>query len=177
MIPINTQPDQWDNHSSSDGTGSCQFSDGSYYIQKTNGNYIYCSTNSTFGDFAWEVQMTIVQGDCGGLIFRDDFASSKYYYYKICHDGSYNLIKYVDTQTRNAKTLRHGDSSASHTGLNQPNEVAIVATGGNIIMYMNSKQIASIQDTSYSEGQIALVADSTNNPTEVSFSNARVWTL
>ncbi|GAC1391711.1 MAG: hypothetical protein NVS4B11_21570 [Ktedonobacteraceae bacterium] len=87
------------------------------------------------------------------------------------------LIKYVNNQSSDSVTLKDDSNTQIRTGLNLSNKIAVVANGNRIIMYVNEQQIYSIQDNSYTQGQIALSADSSSSTTEVTFSNARVWTL
>ena len=70
-----------------------------------------------------------------------------------------------------------GSSSAIKTGLKQSNLIAVVANGTNIKLYANEQLITSLNDTSFSHGAIGLVAEDDSNPTEVVFSNAKVWTI
>jgi hypothetical protein len=55
------------------------------------------------------------------------------------------------------------------------NLIAIVANSNTFTLYINHQLINSVQDSTYSQGQIGLVADNDNSPTEVAFSNAKVW--
>src|SRR5258708_24077106 len=62
------------------GGGSCAFSNGSYHASMPQaGFFAPCyAQNSSFNNFSFQVQMTILKGDLGGLIFRSD-CSSKFY--------------------------------------------------------------------------------------------------
>ncbi|HEY6284120.1 MAG TPA: hypothetical protein VIX20_00525 [Ktedonobacteraceae bacterium] len=42
---------------------------------------------------------------------------------------------------------------------------------------MNNQHIDSVSDSAYSQGEIGVAASSNGNPTEVVFTNAKVWTL
>ncbi len=76
-----------------------------------------------------------------------------------------------------AKTLTSNSSSAIKTGLNQSNLIAVVANGSTLDLFVNGQKIDSVLDSTYSHGQIGVVADATNNQTEVVYSNAKVWKL
>ena len=160
-----------------DPSGTCDFTGGAYHvnaIQRNNGKG--CVANTTFSDFAYQVQMTIVKGDAGDIIFRDDTKGHGYYFY-INQDGQYEFGTYNCTgNTCPVNVLRNGPSPAINTGLNQTNLVAVVASGSTIELYVNHQKIASVSDSSYSQGQIGVVAYDVNSPTEVVFSNAKVWT-
>src|SRR6266704_5543585 len=72
--------------------------------------------------------------------------------------------------------LRSGSSPAINTGLNQTNLVAVVASGSTIDLHVNNQKIDSYSDSTYSQGLIGVAAADVNNPTEVVFSDAKVWT-
>ena len=73
--------------------------------------------------------------------------------------------------------LANAASPAIKAGVNQTNVLAVTAQGSTITLYMNGQKITSVSNNAYSQGQVALVADSFNNPTGVLFSNARLWTF
>ncbi len=52
----------------------------------------YCqASNTNFSDFAYEVQVTIVKGDRGGIVFRNDHTKGNNDYFFIGQDGTYAL--------------------------------------------------------------------------------------
>src|SRR5262249_16956070 len=62
---------EWASSSLKDDGGVCQFLGGAYHVsQPTNTSFQSCATRRRFSDFAFEVQLTIIRGDCGGMIFR-----------------------------------------------------------------------------------------------------------
>ncbi len=158
-----------------DETVNCTFTGGAYHASEPQvGHNNPCIARDTsFGNFAYEAQMTIIRGDCGALIFRADGSHGKFYYFRICQDGTYALIRY-DSFT-STQTLQSASSSAIKTGLNQSNVIAVVAIGGGIDLYVNRQKIPSMNDGTYTKGQIGVAADSLSNPTEVVFSNVRLW--
>lgn len=172
-----SQPSQWSNASDSTFGGTCQFSNGAYHISQSKPHSLFpcIDSNSNFSNFAFEVQMTIMKGECGGIVFRNDAATSKDYIFSVCQDGSYKLFLYMDNTHSN--TLTSNSSSAIHTGLNHSNVIAVVANGSTLDLYVNNQKIYSRSDSTYSHGQIGFIADASNNPTEVVYSNAKVWTL
>lgn len=175
-LSSNSQRSAWDTGGTADG--ACNFTGGTYQIStpKTQFFYFCASHSGTYSNLAFEAQMKIVKGDCGGLIIRADTNAGKLYLFEICQDGTYNLFVNRDFNG-NMTNLSNGPSSAIKTGLNQSNTVAITAAGSTLALYVNKQKVASITDGSYSQGSIALVVDAYNNPTTVAFSNARLWTL
>jgi hypothetical protein len=49
-------------------------------------------------------------------------------------------------------------SSAIHTGLNQPNTIAVLANGITLNLYVHQQKIDSVSDSTYSHGQVGVVA-------------------
>lgn len=158
-------------------TGVCQFLAGGYLVRETQqGHFQYCVARATdFSNFAYQVQMTIISGDYGGIIFRANTVSGQYYYFRIGRDGSYLLARYVDNQSIHAHILTDGVASIVH--MNQANLILIVAKGSAIDLYVNNHYIASVRDNSYSHGQIAVAAEDEGDSTGVLFSEAKVWAL
>jgi hypothetical protein len=172
----NSQGHQWDVSNQSDGT--CAFTSGSYQISTPKTNFFFlCAAEATdFSNFAFEIQAKVTQGDCAGMVFRADTNTGKMYFYEVCQDGTYNFSRYLDFTGNNVKVLAGGTSAAIVKGLNQTNTLAIVAQGSTLTIYVNKQKITSVTDSSFTHGQIAVVADASNNPTTVVYNNAKVWT-
>ncbi len=174
----NSNGNGWSEGSNTTG-GSCKFIGGAYHAGESNVNYfVPCIESNDFSNFAFEVQMTIIQGDGGGILFRLDNTKNNYYAFFANNDGFYNLGICVGGTCQSP--FRSGTSSALHQGLGQRNVIAVVAQGSTITVYANQQQITSVTDSSYGHGVIGLVASPFSNnghPTEVVYSNARVWTF
>src|SRR5436305_2775550 len=168
----------WEVDSKADG-GGCAFTNGAYHVSiPLTGFFSSCYDQShIFSNFVFQVQMTVLKGDRGGIIFRSDPTNTKFYLFRVGQDGSYDLYLYVDTNGSNAQLLSQGSSSAIDTGLNRLNKIAVIANGSNLSFYVDQQFIVSIKDTTYQSGSIGVFADDQTNPTEVAFSNAKVWTL
>jgi len=172
----NSQGNHWDiGNTAIAGDGSCTFTGGVYHsrpLQK--GSFAPCFAQSTnFSNFSFQVQMTITQGDQGGIIFRGSYNDGTFYYFYINRDGSFALETF--NHYKLTGVIQNGSSSAIQTGLNQPNLIAVVAKGNNLDLFVNMQHIASLSDGTYSQGQIGVIAESTQNPTEVVFKNVEVW--
>ena len=120
--------------------------------------------------------MKILQGNCGGMVFRYDSNTGKLYFFEVCQDGSYLFSRYPDFTGNNVKDLAGGSSKAIATGLNQTNTIAVVAQGSTLNIYVNKQKIATANDSTFTHGQIGLFADDSNHPTDVAFNNVKVWT-
>ena len=150
---------------------SCQFIGTSYHAfsQKY---YTSCHTVLQASNFTFEVQMQIIQGNCGGLSLRDTTSVAHAYNFEVCQDGSYRFNRFDNFSDE--RTVTSGSSGAIVTGLGQSNVIAAVANGSIFDLYANHQKIASVNDSSYSQGQFGVSAFLN---TEAVYTNARMWTL
>jgi hypothetical protein len=172
-----SQPNVW-SESNPSANGPCHFFHGAFHIYSSKPNSFYrCDTILTFNNMAFAVQMTIIKGDCGGMLLRYNSFTGQGYYLRVCQDRSYRFVKYVNFTGESVRTLMSGSSSAIHSGWGQSNLIAVVARGSMFDLYVNGRKINSARDDSYTEGVISLFADDVSNATEVVYSTARVWTV
>ncbi len=160
------------------GTKICAFIAGAYHVSAIGTSHLVdCFAQATnFSNFAYEVQMTIIKGDVGGMIFRADSANNTYYSFFVAQNGYYSLYTCGNT----CKPLVSKFSPSINQGLNKINLLAVVAMGITITLYMNHQQLVSLNDSTYNLGQIGLIASpgpNTSDPTEVVYSNLKVWSL
>lgn len=103
----------------------------------------------------------------GGIIFRTDTANSNFHVFYAGQDGLFGLFSCAGSTCNN--TLTSSSSSAIKQGLNQSNLIAVLAQGSTIALYMNHQLIHSVDDSTYSHGQIGLIAYPypSDHPTEV----------
>jgi len=170
-----SQPKAWGNFSDTTSGSQCQFVNGAYQIsqpQPQPTKPYQCYEGNQYSNFAFEVKMTINQGDCGGLVIRDNSNQSKYYVFEVCQDGSYFFWSAGHTTP-----LRSHNSSTIKRGQDQLNVIAVVARGSNFDLYINSQKVDSISDSAYSQGSIGLIAHAYNRATKVTYQDARVWTI
>jgi eukaryotic-like serine/threonine-protein kinase len=160
--------------------GICAFTGGAYHVNVGGGGWRYCASSSPkFSDFAYQVQVTLVKGDIGGIIFRSDNTKGNSYFFGIDRNGDYVLrtINNCPSNNCNVSELHRGSSTVIKTGLNQSNLVAVVASGSTIDLYVNQQKIDSVSDSTYSQGQIGVATfDEHGSSTEVAFRDAKVWT-
>lgn len=161
------------------GGGGCAFTGGNYHATMPQaGFFSSCfAANTNFSNFALQVQLNILKGDRGGLIFRADSAASKFYLLRIDQAGTYDLYVYTNNNGTNAKSIMTGSSSAIHTGPNQQNKVTVIARNSMIYLYINQQYVDSISDNTYSSGSIAVFAEDHTNATDVVFTGVEVWKL
>jgi hypothetical protein len=149
-------------------TTTCAFSGGKYVISSSAGYFQPCyAAGTNLCNLGYQVQMTALGGDAGGLIFR--YASNEYRL-RVSPDGSYDLVN-------NSYTVTSGSSAAIRQGLNVTNQLTIIAQGSKIYVYVNSQYITSVTDQASTCGAIGLMAVGFNNPGKASFSDAKVWSL
>jgi|SRR5581483_5484782 len=170
--------------------GHCFFADGSYHILDVADGYMeVCLANETyFTNYTYEVKMTITAGDCGGLAFRSTFP--QLYYFLGCLDGRYRFVRYDWTNMANTRVIAQGTSPAIHQGLHTTNILAVVAIDETFKIYVNHIPVMHATDGAYLDGQVGVIADTCrmvypndprpnlcDAPTEVSFNDARVWSM
>ncbi len=168
----------WDVNDTTDG-GGCGFNAGTYHSTLFSKNFYFpCFARaSNFSNFAFQAQMTINQGDEGGLVFRSNSDSdlAQYYLFSITQMGSYRLV--VSKDGTNNTTLTEDASTAIKTGVGQLNTLAVVAKGSTLYLYINKQYVGSASDSTYSSGMLGVFASDASTTTDVSFSNAKVWAL
>ena len=72
--------------------------------------------------------MTILLGDCGGIVFRDSGIVGNNNVFVVCQDQTYSL--YLIKNNGIGSTLNSNNKSlAIHQGLKQSNTVEVVANG------------------------------------------------
>ncbi len=162
-----------------DESANCTFVGGTYHASWLQANnFITCSPKAqlnNFGDFAFQVQMTIIHGDYEGMYFRANSTGTDYYTFTIHQSGQYSLDVYKSNNY--LKSVSNGSSSVFKSGLNQSNLITVVARGGNFYLYINGQFVARGSDTSNSAGSIGLLAGDDTHPTEVAFSDLKVWSI
>jgi hypothetical protein len=170
-LHINTRSQNWDVN------GNCAFIKATYHAIAPNPHFSnYCIANGTsFSNFAIELTMKIIRGDAGGILFRvENTSPNQYYDFYVGQDGTYGL-EVVDASR--VTSLRQSTSAAIKRGLNRENLMGIVAQGSTIMLYVNHQLLGTLTDRTYNHGQIGVYAVVYSHPTEVVFSNARVWKL
>ncbi len=166
----------WANHSNTGG--QCAFTNGQYHITvKVPNYYYYCTPITTgFTNFAFQVQMTLLRGDSAGIMFRVSGPGLKSYIFSLNSQGFY-VLTMVSSFT-SFKTLALNRSSAIKQGYNQPNLLTVVARNSDIYLFVNKQYVTKVSDSTYSEGNLGLLADAFRNaPTEAAFSNVEAWDL
>jgi hypothetical protein len=162
-------------------TISCFFMQGAYHALDTKGpSYSICpATNSNFSNFAYQVQMKLLRGDGGGLLFRMDIKHNLYYRFVIHRDGKY--ILYANHSVSPETVVAGGSSNviqAAMSKLPSPSFTAtIIAFDSYIYLYFNGQFLAKANDDTVGSGSIGVGPISDGSLTETEFSNVKVWIL
>jgi hypothetical protein len=175
----NSKGYQWDIINKA-GSGSCGFNNNSYHVIEDSplGGIVSCNPEANvpaLTNFTFQVQMTLVQGDEGGITFRGN--QSNFYLFAISGDGSYHLDLVNDNSGISLPMTLRQSSSTYIKGAGSPNVIAVVAVGNTISLYVNNNLLAKVTDSTYSSGQIGLASSENSNATDAVFSNARVWKI
>ena len=157
--------------------GTCSFIANAYHATQSQSNRFYrCEALSTdYADFAFQVEATIQTGDEAGIVFRFNQALSKFYAFHISVDGAYRLD--VDDANGFISNLSNGQSSAMKGGHNQTNVLAVLAKGTSIYIFVNQQYVTSVTDSTYKQGAVGVMAQDDSSPTNVAFTNAKLWKL
>jgi lipid-binding SYLF domain-containing protein len=121
--------------------------------------------------------MTIVAGEFGGMVFRVDSTHAQFYCLRIGQDGSYEIDLHAGSLGSGTQVLKSGASLAIKAGLNQSNLIAVVVSGSDIDLYVNHQHIAYISDSSYSQGQLGVFAESSSQASGVVYKDVSVWAV
>jgi hypothetical protein len=119
----NSKGNSWENNA------NCNFTDKGYIASDSQQNtYQSCLAAGTanFRNFTYEVEMTITKGDCGGLIFRSDDALTRFYYFRVCQGGYYDLSS-IGKDAASSQTLINYSPSGFPVNLQQTTQIAVKA--------------------------------------------------
>jgi hypothetical protein len=171
-------PDQWYPLSFfNEPDEDCTFTNQALLAQSNNINqFVYCPNKTSFKDFVFEVQMTILQGDCGGMVIRAAGITGDNYLFGVCQDGTFFLFLLKNNGVAQ-QLLPSTPFSAIQEGRGKTNVLAVIAKGAELTLYANYEKLATVTDNTYSQGQVGVVAYPLKMSTEVSYSNAKVWVL
>src|SRR5713226_3083199 len=95
----------------------------------------------------------------------------------VYHTGQFSFRKSLNLNP--PLRTRATRSSFIIAGSSQANIIAVLARGSKIDLYVNQHLIDSVEDNNYRDGTIGVLAKALDlyRPTEVAFSDARVWTF
>jgi hypothetical protein len=156
--------------------GGCSFIGGAYHIRvSVYNNWFYCSSIGVYDDFAFQVQMKLLQGSAGGILFHSLGPELSTYVFALAKDGSYLLTM---IQNNNAtSTLASNHSPAIRAGLNQANVLTVIMRGSKIYLYANKQFLTMVSESTLTTGYCGLFAstDTYTNSGDAAFTNETLW--
>lgn len=170
---------------------SCHFVGGSYHVVRATSAINPCfAAAADYNNFTYQVHMTFLkvgqQFSGGGIVFRGDATANTYYAFELYESGrfSFRACNGTDcTRVLAGDPVENLTIPAFHSGLNQSNELSVVAKGATFDIYVNGQHaVGPITDASYTRGQVGVYATggTEGGPeavADVVFSGAKVWKL
>ena len=162
-----------------DSNGSADYSNGSFRIKVTNTSYLlWANPNQSLqNDISIYVDATKAGGPDDnkfGVICRYQ-DSDNFYYLFITSDGYAGISKFKN----NEQIWLTGDALISSDAINQgaaTNSIRADCAGSTLILYANNQQIASVTDSSFSDGDVGLIAGTYETPgVDILFDNFMVF--
>ena len=159
---------------SSDEKSRLYYEDGQYVIGAIPQDWAAWSARSgDVSDFVMEVAVT-AEAEVGlaGVIFRKQ-AGAQFYVFAIRPDGQYSLMRHAEAVSA---IVDWRDSAHIETGT-ETNRLRVVCVGPAITLYVNGRYLDSVQDTTFANGEIGLIAGTWEGETHAlfKFDNLRVY--
>jgi len=159
---------------SSDESIRLAYEDGRYSIGVVPGNSMAWSARSGYLlDFVMEVAVS-ADGEVGfgGVVFHKQ-GGAQFYSFAITADGQYSLMSSGQAAE---PILNWRDSSHIRTGA-ETNRLRVVRVGATVSMYVNGQYLDSVEDTTFTEGEVGLIAGTFQGETHAlfHFDNLRVY--
>lgn len=171
-----TSPLHWSANANSDYGSSCQFVNGFLDVRQSKSPRLWdCVDDQDFVNFAIEVHMRILKGNCGiSLRYTLGYVRSQTDVYLVCLDGTYSILSFTSSGEQGIGSSYH---QAIHKGENQLNLLALVANRSQLTFYVNGISMQSVSTSTPRDCKIGLIALDLSTPDEVAYTNAKVWAL
>lgn len=146
----------------------CGFQNGTYvaHIATTN-MFLPCAGQNIAGhNFAYQVDMTITQGDSGGIIGRG--VGTNGLRFRAGSDGTFDLAN-------GQSTLVPWTSSSAIKPRGQANTLLMVVEDKDIYLYINGQYLAHASDTFTGGGYFGFMAVDFGNVTSVNYQHLKLW--
>lgn len=155
---------------------TCTFSNGTYHVLVSQPSYLQPCTpaNFTGGNYAIKVDVSLLQGNDAGFLLRMN--GDQFYDFEITDQGRYFFRRHDANAGASYVQLIPGTgSSAIHNGAT--NTLMVIANGSNFLLFINGVYVNQINDSTYSSGQMSLVAGTFESASsaDASFSNLNVY--
>jgi hypothetical protein len=162
------------------GDGRCTFTGGALHATSNKGSAACVALGSTYSNFVYQVQVSVIRGDLGGIFFRTDQVSHKIYLFAISPNGFYALyyIGQNASGSPNEKILAASISTTINTGLKSTNVISVLARGSEISIFINKQFITKVSESSSTVGEIGVISGSSKNvPCDAAYNNAQLWNI
>jgi serine/threonine protein kinase len=147
--------------------GSCTLSNDGFHVSGTPALFNVCfAKGKSYGNFVFQANMSISNGQGGGLSFRGD--GQEQYNFFVNADGTYLLA------FGNENADRPLFQKSSSIFIQQSDTLTAIARGSDIYLYVNQHFLTHITDTFSQSGEIGLLAAAAST---VVFINLKVWEL
>jgi serine/threonine protein kinase len=147
--------------------GNCTLSNDGFHVSGTPDLFIVCfAQGKSYGNFAFQANMSISNGQGGGLSFRGD--GQNQYNFFVNADGTY-LLSFGNAKIQKTVLVK-GNTSF----IQQSYTLTAIARGSDIYLYVNQHFLTHVTDTYSQFGEIGLLAASAST---VVFNNLKVWEL
>jgi hypothetical protein len=168
----------WDKEYYNKDSGSTFYSGGTLHIRDLNptSTTMYHELHSSYSNFILDVDMTLVDGTLnnweGVNVRKQD--NSNYYAFSISADGYYQISKF--TSGESTSLVGPLKSSYIYTGKGSTNHMTVECNRDVLILKVNSHQLGTVTDSTYSSGTLSLKAAAMddNSFTEVAFDNLKI---
>ncbi len=145
--------------------GSCAFVGGAYHVSASPSKRQACLAENTpkFGDLALQVDMKLIQGDVGGILFRAS-GQNAYYWFSLDSSGCYRLVLLLSNSFDHPQILSNDKESCLQLNMHDTKQLTVIAEGSQIYLYIDGQFTNQFRDTTLSAGQIGVVCISREHP-------------
>jgi hypothetical protein len=164
--------------------GSCGFDgEGAYRVRamrlpKQYKRTVCLADTPDFGNIAFQIDMKLIQGSLGGIIFRAQ-GQGMYYWFSIDSKGCYELV--YSPPSTSPQILSPARGNCLQINMQDRKRLTVIAQGNDIYLYIDGQFIYHVRDMKLTVGQIGMLCiDRAYNPaqtTEVAFMHVKVWQL
>lgn len=172
----NPATSSWSN--SQQATYGCAIEhDGLHAHISDKGLLVYClNGKGEFANVAFQVRMQIRSGDAGGLAFRLNPSTQQSYFIQVGLNGVYGIFVAKD-QTKPVTNLARGVAQAMDSAPSATNTLTVIAKDSVFDFFINQQFVTQVQDTTFTNGVIGVIAADDTQSTEVLYSDALIWEL
>jgi len=159
---------------------SCVFARGAYHvIAKQADHLVTCESNIlSYDNAALQVDVSLLSGSEAGLIFRAN--NDQFYDFGITKQGEFFFRRHDATADGSGGTytyLIHNTASSAIAPGKRKNTLLVIATSGDMKLFINGVFVAEQQDSTYTGGQVGFEVGTLPSVKsgEASFTNFKVF--